>query len=191
MKKNFCFLLLIVLLTANKGTAQNTDADAMKTWQDYMTPGKMHQMLAEANGDWEGAISMWMQPGAPPAQTTGLAHNEMILGGRYQQSTMTMTIMGMKTEGRNLLAYDNIKKVFVDTWIDNMGTGVITLTGTLNEKTNTIEFKGVETDPMTGKDQTVRETFQFTDKDHQKMEMFVVQNGTEFKTMEVLYTRKK
>jgi hypothetical protein len=44
---------------------------------------------------------------------------------------------------------------------------------------------------MTGKDQDVSETMQFIDADTQKMEMFLMMSGTKFKTMEIIFTRKK
>jgi hypothetical protein len=46
-------------------------------------------------------------------------------------------------------------------------------------------------DPMTNKDIPVREIIKTIDDDHQHMEMFISENGQEFKTMEIDYTRKK
>ena len=45
---------------------------------------------------------------------------------------------------------------------------------------------------MTGKDMVVRETFQIIDDDTQKMEMFMTPaGGKEYKSMEIMLTRKK
>jgi Protein of unknown function (DUF1579) len=46
----------------------------------------------------------------------------MILGGRYQQSTTKGSFNNMPFEGISLLGYDNAKKVFMNSWVDNMGT---------------------------------------------------------------------
>ena len=55
-----------------------------------------------------------------------------------------------------------------------------------------MNLSGKATDPMTGKDCTVRETFKIIDDDTQLMEMFVTQPGQkEFKSMEIKFTRKK
>ena len=63
------------------GHAQNQDD--MKAAMAYMTPGDVHKMLAKDSGTWEGAITMWEKPGAPPITMNAEAKFEMILGGRY------------------------------------------------------------------------------------------------------------
>lgn len=100
-------------------------------------------------------------------------------------------MMGMPFEGMSLLGYDNAKKIFTSTWIDNFGTGTMTLEGTWNVATKSIEFKGKAVDPMTGKDMAVKELVKFTDNDNQEMQMYEMRNGTEIKTMEIKFTRKK
>jgi hypothetical protein len=40
------------------------------------------------------------------------------------------------------MGYDNAKKKFVSTWIDNMGTGMMTAEGEWNPSKKSIEFKG-------------------------------------------------
>ncbi len=52
-------------------------------------------------------------------------------------------------------------------------------------------FKGKTVDPATGKDMDVKEIFTVMNDNSQKMEMFMTQNGQEFKTMEILFTRAK
>lgn len=44
----------------------------MKAWMTYMTPGDMHKMLAESEGEWNEDITMWMAPGAPPLKVLRL-----------------------------------------------------------------------------------------------------------------------
>ena len=167
-------------------------ATMMKNWQAYMTPGEAHKMMAAANGSWDADITMWMSPDAPPSKSTGTTVNEMILGGRYQQSKHTGSFNNMPFEGISTLAYDNHKKVYLSTWIDNMGTGIMTMEGTWDAATNTMNCKGKMVDPATGKEMDVRETFRMIDNDNQVMEMFCNgPDGKEMKTMEIKYTRKK
>ena len=184
------FISFIAITNISKVQAQD-QAAGMKAWQDYMTPGDVHKMLAQSDGDWNEEVTFWMQPGAAPMTNKSIAHNEMIMSGRYQQSKHTGDMMGMPYEGMSILGYDNAKKIFISTWIDNMGTGVMTLEGVWNDKTKTINFKGKEVDPMNGKDIEVRETFQLIDNDNQQLEMFSVINGKESKTMKIHFTRKK
>ena len=164
----------------------------MKNWQDYMTPGKEHQMMASWNGNWKTEMTMWMAPEAPPSKTTGTLVNEMLMDGRYQQSRHSSTWEGMPFEGISTLAFDNAKKVFISTWIDNMGTGIMTGEGPWDEAAKTITIKGKMIDPSTGKEMDYREVFRIMDADNQLMEMYAPgSDGKEFKTMEIKYTRGK
>jgi hypothetical protein len=172
---------------AQKAQAQD---EQMKAWMTYMTPGPMHEMLAKANGEWTQDVTMWMDPAGPPTKSTATCTNTMILGGRYQQSHSKGDMNGMPFEGTSTVGYDNAKKIFMSTWIDNMGTGIMYTEGTYDEKTKTINFGGECVDPMSGKQMKVRETFKMIDDNNQYMEMFMTQNGKEFKTMEIKFTRK-
>jgi hypothetical protein len=44
------------------------DEASMKAWQNYMTAGDVHKMLATNDGTWNEDITMWMVPGAPPTK---------------------------------------------------------------------------------------------------------------------------
>ena len=74
-----------------------------------------------------------------------------------------------------------------------MGTGMMIGEGPWDEKTKSVTIKGKMTDPATGKDCEFREVFKVVDKDHQVMEMYTTDpaTGTEFKMMEIKYTRNK
>jgi hypothetical protein len=98
--------------------------------------------------------------------------------------------MGQPFEGVGTVGYDNAKKVFVSTWTDNMGTGIMYMEGPWDEATKTITMKGKQTDPTTGKDMDVRQTVKIIDDKTQQVEMFSTQNGTEFKTMEIALKKK-
>lgn len=174
-------------------SAQMMDSVAMKNWMEYMTPGKEHKMMASWDGTWAGDITMWMAPGAPATKSTGTSVNKMILDGRYQQSTTTGSFEGMAFNGMSTLAFDNAKKVFISTWIDNMGTGIMIGEGPWDEASKSITIKGKMIDPTTGKECGFREVFKIVDNDHQVMEMYVPDpaTGKEYQSMEIKYTRKK
>ncbi|SDM07563.1 DUF1579 domain-containing protein [Chryseobacterium taihuense] len=168
-------------------------ATATKAWIEYATPSDMHQMLAKSDGNWMGETTMWMEDGGKPMTSTYEAVNKMMLDGRYQMSNHKGNMMGMPFEGLSIVAYDNSKKKFVSTWIDNMGTGIMSMEGDWNPSTKSIEFKGKMTDPSRpGKDCDVREVFTFVDDNTQKMEMYGPdpKTGKEFKTMEIKFTKK-
>ncbi len=98
--------------------------------------------------------------------------------------------MGMPFEGISVTGYDNAKKIFVNSWIDNMGTGMMYLEGSWDDQNKSINFKGKTVDPVTGNDIPVREIIRFPDDNTQVMEMYMTANGTEFKGMEIKFTRK-
>jgi hypothetical protein len=169
------------------------DSVMQKNWMAYMTPSKQHEMMASWDGTWNGDVTVWMKPGAEPTKSTSVATNKMILGGRYQLSTHKGNFGGMPFEGMSTLAFDNAKKVFISTWQDNMGTGIMTGEGTWDESTKSITLRGKVMDPGLGKDVDYKEVFTVIDKDHQRMEMFGANpaDGKEFKSMEIVFTRKK
>ena len=189
MKKLFTFLGLVTLLLT-PGLKAQTDAE-MKAWQEYMQPGEVHKMIAHSDGEWNNDITMWMDSTQPPTKTTAVSKNEMIMGGRYQLSKTTGTMMGMPFEGLSLLGYDNKKKIFTSTWIDNFGTGTLTSEGAWDEQAKTINLKGKSIDPMSGKEIMIRQVIKFIDNDTQQFEMFDDRLGKEVKSMEIKLTRKK
>lgn len=191
MKRSlFTFTLLFIILSSTFISAQENQQDMMKAWQEYMTPGPMHQMLAKEVGEWKTEISMWMDPAQPPTTAEGTMVCEALFDGKYFQSKHTSTFMGMPFSGIETFGYDNAKKTFFTTWIDNLGTGIMYLEGKLDEATQTVIYTGTMTDQM-GKVIKVRETLKVIDNDNIYSEMYMDQNGKEVKTMETKLTRKK
>jgi hypothetical protein len=184
----FAALAVMLICPALSLFAQSNDD--MKAMMAYSTPGDIHKMLAKSVGSWKEDVTIWMQPGAPPTISSAEATSEMILGGRYLQSKNTGSFMGQPFEGISVMGYDNAKKVFVSSWIDNMGTGIMYMTGTWDPQSKSINFSGTMVDPMAGKDIAVREVFRIVDDNTQVMDMYSVTGGNEFKNMEIKYTRK-
>lgn len=190
--KQILFPVLALVLFFQSDLFSQADQQAeMQAWMEYSTPGDIHKMLATSDGDWTGEVTVWMAPDAPPTTSTANSSNKMILGGRYQESTISGNMMGMPFEGVGVTGYDNAKKKFVSTWIDNMGTGIMNMEGTWDEGTKTVNFTGQQIDPLTGKMCDIRETYTIVDANNQVMEMFVTKPGEkEMKTMEIKLVRK-
>ena len=162
-----------------------------KAWKEAMTVGEQHKMLAKSNGTWTGEVTMWMGDGAPPMKSTSTSVNKTIYGGLYQESTHKGDMMGMPFEGKSITGYDNMKKEFFSTWIDNMGSGILVMTGTWDEAGKKLNLSG-NMKCMNGQDATMREVFTMTDDNNQLLEMYGPdpKTGKEYKTMEIKYTRK-
>ena len=180
---------------SNENTvAAPKDSVAMqKAWEKYMTPGDAHKTLAAENGNWDAEATMYMSANDPKPQKTKMtATSKMILGGRYQEERFTGSMMGQPFEGISTVAYNNATKQIESTWVDNMGTGMMFMKGNYDGTSKTMEIKGEFTDPMTGKTKPLRQTYTMADADSRKMEMFEVdENGKEYKSMEIVMTRKK
>ena len=155
-------------------------------------PGDVHKMIAKDNGVWTAEMTYWETPDAQPMKMTGTATNKM-LWDRYQVSSFKCEMApGMVFEGLSTLAYDNAKKAYVNTWIDNMATGLMVMEGKYDEATKTINLTGKGTDYRNGKDIQMRQTYKMVDDNTQLMEMYATfAGGKEYKNMEITYKRKK
>jgi uncharacterized protein DUF1579 len=185
-----CVIAVLILITSRSLAQSKTQEEQMKAWQEYMTPSDMHKMLAKDEGEWKADITMWMDPKAPPTKSTGSNSVKMIMGGRYQESRFKGDFMGMPMEGVGTVAYDNGRKVFISTWYDNMGTGLMYMEGKYDPATKSILFEGDGYDPTTGKNCKMREVYKYIDDKTQVMEMYnTPAGGTEVKSMEIKFTK--
>lgn len=165
-------------------------ATQMKAWQEYATPGSTHKLMADEVGTWNCDMTFWSEPNGKPEKATSTADIKMILGGRYQEANYKGTMMGQPFEGKSTLAYNNASKEFTTTFIDNMGTGMMVATGKYDEGKKSVEYKGEMVNPVNGKKTPYREIYTIVDAKTRKMEMFDVKNGSEYKSMEIVMTKK-
>src|SRR5437868_5809578 len=117
------FFLLASCFILNNANAQKQNDEAMKAQMAYATPGEAQKMMAKSAGDWKADVTMTMDPSAPPIRSQAVVHNEMQMGGRYLTTHYAGQMMGMPFEGLGTIGFDNGKKMYYSTWIDNMGTG--------------------------------------------------------------------
>ena len=163
---------------------------AMAAMEAAGKPGPQHEHLAKMAGDWTYDITLWM-PGAPPTQSNGTMHAEMVMGGRYLNETWKGDMMGMPFEGHASEGYDNVAKQWFGTWMDNMSTGMMTSTGTCNEAMDSCTFTGESWDPMSGQKATSRSVITWTGADSFKNEAWAPgPDGKEMKVMEIVAKRK-
>jgi len=161
-----------------------------KLMETYKVVSPMHELIAKFDGSWKEEMTMWLGGGAPPLTGLTVCKNEMIMGNLFQQSRHEGTFNARPFEGNGILGYDNVKKVFQNSWIDNIGSGISTMEGTYNEKTQTFTFKGKLVDPIGGREVKVRETLQIIDDNNQLLQMYSTGlDGKEMKSMEIRSTR--
>lgn len=161
-------------------------------WKNFKTAGDMHKWMEKTNGSWDVDLSVWMDPSAPPEKSKATIVQTSTLGGRYVVGKFSGTLFKMPFEGMSTMGYDNAKKLFVSTWIDNQGTGIVYMSGNYDDKTKTLNLSGYQTDFMTGKDTNIREELTIIDGDSYIMTMFGPgMDGKEMKMMQGTYKRKK
>lgn len=184
-----CTVSAIAQNTPNKNGMTPQQQAAMKPWIDYMTPGDAQKMMAKSAGEWKAQVTDYSDPSQPPKTSTAAVHNEMIMGGRYLTTHYNGNMMGMPFEGLGTIAYDNGTKMYNSTWIDNMGTGILTMQGAASADGKSIEFKGGGYDPMQGKMVPMRQVNTFMDDSHQKIEIYQTANGKETKMIDITLSR--
>jgi len=184
--------------TEDKPTPGN-DAQMMATMTEMAKPGENHKTLEGLVGSWTYKVKWWMRPDTAPMESSGTCSTKSVMDGRYfisehtgrmsmpgaDGNMMDVGFQGIGTEG-----YDNAKKKFVASWIDNMGTGIMMMEGTYDPATKTMTYLGEE-EPMPGVKIQVRQLVKYTDKDHHLLEYYEVHGGAEVKVMEIAYTRSQ
>ncbi|HWM25422.1 MAG TPA: DUF1579 domain-containing protein [Chthoniobacterales bacterium] len=187
--------------TATTATTTASSPPDMAKMMEVMTEmgkvGENHKLLGELAGNWTYALKMWMDPSGKPQESKGTSTRKAIMDGRYYVAEHTgkfqmpgpdgkmkdMNFKGMAIEG-----YDNAKKKFVSSWIDNMSTMIMNSEGSYDAATKTFTYNA-ECEMMPGKTTKIREVIKVVDKDHHTFEWYDDSQGAEAKTMEISYTR--
>ena len=178
--------------------ASPNEAEMMKQMMELAKLNDNHKLLADLAGSWSTSVKM-MEPGKEPTVSKGNVTYKSIMNGRYfvgdHTGSMKMpgadgkmkdfTFKGMSTDG-----YDNVKQKFTSSWMDNMGTGIMTMEGTYDPATKTFTYNG-EMEMVPGMKTPVRSVVKVTDKNHRTFEWYENRGGQDMKTLEINYTRKK
>jgi len=167
--------------------------EMMKAWQESMTPGPEHKMLEMFVGSWDVDAKMWMNgPTGEPAVSKGTAEYKMVLGGRYLEQDFTGEMMGQPFNGVGYTGYDNFRKKFEGSWIDNFSTAMSTMDGTADHKAKTLTMTGKMDVPATGeKDRKVKYVIRWVDDNTHVFEQYDLSAYGDKKPVMVLtYTRK-
>lgn len=172
------------------GAEQPMITPEMERWRENATPGEHHDHLERMAGAWTYTIKMWMDPNAPPSESTGEVEAKMTFGGRYLESHWTGNFEGMEFHGVDIAGFNKAAGHYEGHWHDNMGTGQMFSTGSCSEDGRVREGSAEGIDPMTGKKAKSRSVLEFTDDDHFTLTSWRVTPEGEHKEMEIRATRK-
>lgn len=177
---------------SSKKAPPMSEQEMMAKWTAYGTPGPEHKLLADKVGKWNFTASFWEAPGKPPEKSTGTSEVRSVMGGRYFVDETHGTMMGQPFEGLGITGYDNLRKKYVGSWIDNMGTGLSMSEGTYDASRKVTTYKTEMPDMATGKYMPMRMVERKDSVDQYTAEFyFTGPDGKEFKNMEFVYKRAK
>ena len=136
---------LCLLLSIPAFAQQVSEEEEKKMMEAYLratTPGDAHKALQPLVGTWDTVIRFWQAPGAPVQETRGVSDTRWILGDRYLEQRFTGEAGGFPFEGLGYTGYDNMRKQYFGTWMDNMSTGIMQTVGDAQPDGKTWLFKG-------------------------------------------------
>ena len=177
---------------------KSNESEMMAMMMEMAKPGEAHKQMQGMVGTWSYRTKWWMSPDSPPSESSGTSVTRSVMDGRYLISEHTGKfqmpgaegkMMDMEFKGMAVEGYDNAKKKYVASWIDNMGTGIMNLEGTYDPAAKALTYYA-EYEPMPGMKMKIREVITKSDNDHHTMEFFEDRGGKEVKTMQIEYIRK-
>ncbi len=169
--------------------APASEQDMMAEYMKYAAPGPEHDLLKSLAGTWKTVTKAWMGPGDPQV-SEGKCVTTVILGGRYITDDLQGTFMNQPYEGFGVTGFDRLKKEYVSTWSDTMGTAIMMSRGTLDASGKVMTMTGIYDDPVSKQKQTMKMTTRFLDPNKHVFEIWEKHEGKEVKTMEITYTRE-
>src|SRR5438552_15296200 len=174
---------------------QPNPQEMMKQMMEMSKLNENHKLLSGLDGNWNYTIKFWMNPdpNAKPQESKGTAVRKSMMGGRYfvmdvsgkmQMPGEDGKMKDVQFKGMGVEGYDNVKKKFVGSWIDNMGTGIAFSEGTYDPANKTFKYTS-ESEPVPGMKTQVREVLKIDDNDHKMFELYENQAGPEKKNMDI------
>jgi len=123
-------------IPAKPDADKSNDVQMMTMMTELAKPGENHKIIEGLAGSWTYTTKFWLSPdmNTPPMESSGTAVAKSIMGGRYLQTDnagkMQMPgpdgkMMDMEFHGMQIDGFDNVKKKFASSWVDNMGTGIM------------------------------------------------------------------
>ena len=167
--------------------------EMMKKWAEVATPGEGHKYLEQFVGRWDIVVRAWMEPSKPPMESKGTCDAKWIMDGRFVLEEMNTQLMGMPFKGMDIMGYDNYKKHYVVSHVDNMGTSITTGEGKLDLSRQVLTSFGKMDDPMMEeRDKPMKMVTRVLSRDKYVFEIYdEVGSPNEFKVLEITYTRSK
>ena len=155
-------------------------------------PGPAHELLEPFVGTFQAEVKLYMGPG-DPAVSTGVMVNEFQLNGLW----LMQTYKGDAVEGPfpNFAGYgfwgwNFAAQKYEGFWVDSVSPAMQTESGSVDDTGRVWTMLSKHTNPQTGEPMTKKSIIELVDSDNHRMVVyFSSPDGTDFKSMEIHYTR--
>ncbi|UCG32920.1 MAG: DUF1579 family protein [Phycisphaerales bacterium] len=159
-------------------------------WVRHAMPGEHHKLLGKLVGRWDMAVRYRMNAEAPVVESAGSCTRKWILGGRFVLEDFDGGNLGLPFQGLSIYGYDAFTGRYTCVWVDTTSTAVTRSLGTCRDDCALIAFTGQHGDPWSGQMRNSRGVTRLESKDRHVLELYEPdRDGTEFKVLEIIYTR--
>ena len=167
------------------------DSEALvDTWVRHAMPGEHHKLLGKLVGTWDMAVKYRMNAEAPVVESAGTCTRKWILGGRFVLEEFDGGNLGLPFQGLSIYGYDAFRNKYTCVWVDTTSTAVTQSLGTCRDDCAIIAFTGQHGDPWSGQMRDSRGVTRLESDDRHVLELYEPdRDGTEFKVLEIAYTR--
>ena len=180
----------------------NAQVAALQKWLSTLNPSKHHEKLNVLAGEWNTVTRMYFGgPGSPAVESRGTSAKKWILGKRHimeeHKGFMMMPDLetgGMKKtpyEGIGFAGYDNYRNMYTGSWRSNLGTNVLSHTGSMGPKGKVLRSYGMMDEPMLNViGRTVKYELVLVNKDQHILKVYDLHAGDDYLVFDITYTRK-
>ncbi len=163
----------------------------IETWVRYAMPTEHHKLLAKMTGKWHMAVKYRMNSETPVVESEGTCERKWILGKRFLLEEFDGGSLGLPFQGLAIYGYDAFEQKYTSIWVDTTSTAVTTSLGVCEESCDLIRFTGRHGDPWSGKKRSSHGVTRLVSDNRHVLELYEPDNsGTEFRVLEIVYTRK-
>jgi len=188
-------LLALSCLLVTPASAQDPPASdkVMATAQQYTQPGPHHEFLERFLGTWETETRFTMagMEKMPPAP--GTIECSWLIDGRWIQMQGSGTMFGMRLSTFEVMGYDNFKKSYVLSRVQNLDTAMHNAEGDVDPSGNVLLLYGTLDEYLTGEhDKMVKTIYRFVSNDEILLEVHDLPIGEKnTKVIEMTMKRKE
>ena len=163
-------------------------AQMMRKAEEAGRPGPEHKALEMLVGDWKAEVKCWMEPDGAPQVSQATAKVSWTMNGRFLQEDFSGEMMGKPFQGRTVIGFDNVKRIYQSVWVSDMQTSMFVTEGF--GENDTITLEGTSSCGATGQtDMPMKVVLRTISPDKRTFEMFDTSRGSDVRTMEITYTR--